>query len=224
MNAQKFVEWFFSFSEKVVAYAINTIFVIIFALPLLLIDLTFTEDMLKTPLLFIPLVSLYLIALKCTIYTGFMVVIRDKEYYRLHFLHSLKDRFLTSYVYYLISVSLLYVGLNSTYFLIESVNQWFWMLFAMILLLLVPNILYTSLQLALYEKTSIMNILNNSVLLTFMYGIFSILLTVLTVFLVYSFQFHPFLVVTVGIPVLAAALILVQTIIDNNQKKQKVGK
>lgn len=219
MKWQKIVEEFFSFSEKVVAYIINTFFVILFALPLVLVDLTFSEDMLKTPLLFIPLASLYLVALKSTIYAGYMVFIKDKSYYGIYFIESLKDRSLTSYIYYLVSVGLLYIGLNSTYILIGAVGQWFWLLFAMIIFLLVPHILYTTLQFALYEKTSIKSVLNNSVVLTFMYGLISIILAALFSFLVYRFQFNPFLVVTVGIPVLAAILIYVQTIIDGNQKK-----
>lgn len=219
MNGQKFVEWFFSFSEKVIAYVINTVFVILFALPLLLVDLTFSEDMLKIPVFFIPLVSLYLVALKCTIYAGYMVFIKEKEYYKPHFLISLKDRFVANYIYYLISVGLLYAGLNSTYILITTVNQWFWMLFAMIIIMIVPNILYTSLQYAIYEKNDLKNIVNNSIILTFMYGIISLLLIMLFVFLVIRFPINPFLVVTVGIPLLAASLVYVHILIKNNQKK-----
>lgn len=219
MDGQKFVEWFFSFSEKVVAYVINTFFIVLFALPLLLIDLTFTEDMVKTPLIFIPLVSLYLIALKCTIYAGYMVFVKEKEYYKPHFLISLKDRFVSNYIYYLISVSLLYVGLNSTYILITTISQWFWMLFAMIIIMIVPNILYTSLQFAIYEKNDLKSIVNNSIILTFMYGIISLLLIMFFVFLVYRFPINPFLVVAIGIPLLAAALVYVHTLVNNNQKK-----
>lgn len=219
MDGQKFVEWFFSFSEKVVAYVINTFFIILFALPLLLIDLTFTEDMVKTPLIFIPLVSLYLIALKCTIYAGYMVFVKEKEYYKPHFFISLKDRFVSNYIYYLISVSLLYVGLNSTYILITTISQWFWMLFAMIIIMIVPNILYTSLQFAIYEKNDLKSIVNNSIILTFMYGIISLLLIMFFVFLVYRFPINPFLVVAIGIPLLAAALVYVHTLVNNNQKK-----
>lgn len=219
MNGQKIVEWFFSFSEKVIAYVINIFFVILLALPLVLVDLTFSEDMLKVPLIFIPLASLYLLALKSLIYAGYMVFVKKKDYYGLFFIEALKDRPLISYLYYLVSVGLLYIGLNSTYILITSISQWFWMLFLMIILLVVPNILYTSLQFALYEKTSIKNILTNSVVLTFMYGLISIILAVFFAFLVYRFQFNPFLVVTIGIPVLTAILIYVQTIIDRNQKK-----
>lgn len=219
MDGQKFVEWFFIFSEKVVAYVINVFFVILFALPLILVDLTFTEDMIKTPLIFIPLVTLYLVALKCTIYAGYEVFVKDGYYYKPYFLKSLVDRFFSNYLFNLICVSLLYIGLNSVYIMIQDISKLFYVIFFMIILLLVPIILYTNLQFALYEKTSLRDMINNSVILTFMYGIISIIIAVAFSFLVYRFQFNPFLVVTVGIPVIAGILVFVQTLIVKNQKK-----
>lgn len=219
MDGQKFVEWFFSFSEKVVAYVINVFFVILFSLPLILVDLTFTEDMIKTPLIFIPLVTLYLVALKCTIYAGYEVFVKDGYYYKPYFLKSLVDRFFSNYLFNLICVSLLYIGLNSVYIMIQDISKLFYVIFFMIILLLVPIILYTNLQFALYEKTSLRDMINNSVILTFMYGIISIIIAVAFSFLVYRFQFNPFLVVTVGIPVIAGILVFVQTLIVKNQKK-----
>lgn len=219
MDGQKFVEWFFIFSEKVVAYVINVFFVILFSLPLILVDLTFTEDMIKTPLIFIPLVTLYLVALKCTIYAGYEVFVKDGYYYKPYFLKSLVDRFFSNYLFNLICVSLLYIGLNSVYIMIQDISKLFYVIFFMIILLLVPIILYTNLQFALYEKTSLRDMINNSVILTFMYGIISIIIAVAFSFLVYRFQFNPFLVVTVGIPVIAGILVFVQTLIVKNQKK-----
>lgn len=221
MNGQKFVEWFFNFSEKVVAYVINTFFVVLFAIPLLLVDLTFSEEMIKTPLIFIPLVTLYLVALKCTIYAGYEVFVKDGYYYKPYFLKSLVDRFFSNYLFNLVSISLLYIGLNSVYIIIQDVSKLFYVIFFMIILLLVPILLYTNMQYALYEKISIRDMLNNSVLLTFMYGIISIIIAPLFSFLVYRFQFNPFLVVTVGIPAISAILVYVHTLIEKNQKNRR---
>lgn len=219
MDGQKFVEWFFSFSEKVVAYVINVFFVVLFAIPLLLVDLTFTEDMIKTPLIFIPLVTLYLVALKCTIYAGYEVFVKDGYYYKPYFLKSLVDRFLSNYLFNMLCISLLYIGLNSVYIMIQDISKFFYVIFFMIIFLLVPIILYTNMQFALYEKTSLRDMINNSIILTFMYGIISIIIAVAFSFLVYRFQFNPFLVVTVGIPAIAGILVFVQTLIVKNQKK-----
>lgn len=221
MNGQKFVEWFFSFSEKVVAYVINVFFVILFALPLLLVDLTFKEDMIKTPLIFIPLVTLYLVALKCTIYAGYSVFIKDGYYYKPYLLKSLVDRFLLNYLFNLVCISLLYVGLNSVYIMTQEISKLFYLIFFMIILLLVPLILYTNMQFAIYEKTSIRDMINNSIVLTFMYGIISIIIAVAFSYLVYRFQFNPFLVVVVGIPAISAILVYVHTLIEKNQKNRR---
>lgn len=116
------------------------------------------------------------------------------------------------------------MGLNSTYILIITVNNWFWILFALIVILIVPNIIYTTLQFALYEENSLMETVKNSMILSLMYGIITIALTLVFVWLVYSFRTHPFRVVALGIPGFAGALILVQRLISDNQKKKKVEK
>ena len=221
MDGKKFVEWFFSFSEKVVAYVINVFFVVLFSIPLLLVDLTFSEDIIKTPLIFIPLVTLYLVALKCTIYAGYEVFVKDGYYYKPYYLNSLVDRFFSNYLFNLLCISLLYIGLNSVYILIHEISKLFYALFFMIILLLVPILLYTNLQFAIYEKTSLRDMIYNSVILTFMYGIISIMIAFAFSFLVYRFQFNPFLVVTVGIPAISGILVFVQTLIVKNQKNRR---
>lgn len=219
MDGQKFVEWFFNFSEKVVAYIINTFFVILFALPLILVDLTFSENMVKMPLFFIPLATLYLVALKCTIYAVHQVFVKDGMYYIPYFLRSLIDRFFANYLFNLVALTFLYIGVNSAYILIDTISKWFYILLFSIIFLLIPIVLYTNMQYALYEKTKFKDILSNSVILTFMYGIISIIIAFGFAFLVYRFQFNPFLVVTVGIAVLAGILVFVNTLILKNQKQ-----
>lgn len=218
MNYYKFVEWFMNFSEKVVAYLINTFFIIVLALPMILVDLMFKESIFKLPLFFIPLVSLYLIALKCTTYSWYSVLTKSKLYYGMYFVESLKDKFFKTYIYYIIATTFLYFGLTSTFILTQEISQWFWILFVFIILAIVPNIIYSTIQFAIYDTKSLKFIVNNSIILSFMYEIFSLGLSIIFSIIVYRFQYNPFIVLSVGIPAFAILLLLVQRIIEKNKK------
>ncbi|MGX7072074.1 hypothetical protein ACWOAQ_01175 [Helcococcus kunzii] len=222
MNIERVIEFFFEFSYKVLAYVINLVYFIVLTIPLYLIGLLVEGGLIKYAFLFIPLTALFLVGLKNLVYTSYMILIKKKLYYKPFFWKSLTDDFFRVYSYYLIVVSLLYFGLTSTYFIINTVSQGFWVLFALICLLILPNIVFTTLQFALYEPKPILQTIKNSYILFLMLGVVSLAMTILLGVIIYLFLKN-LIMVTVLMPLYSALYILIYLLIDNKRLKKDRG-
>lgn len=218
MNYQKMVEWFFDISEKIMTYVINVIFLIMLALPLLIVDFATKEILIRIPILFIPLASLYAMGLKSIMYAFYMVYFKNKLYYKTYFIKSLTDDFIKQYLYYIVTIALLYFSLTSTYYLIQNISHWFLILFSLIVLFLLSHIIYTTIQFSLYENDSIKSVIYNSIILSAGLGVVTIGLVIILAALIYFYQYHTIKVVVLGIPIYSFLLILVHKIIENNKK------
>ncbi len=214
MNYHKFVEWFFDVGEKVLAYVINIFYLTILALPLILVDSVIKESIDSIPLLFIPLTALYAMGLKSLTYAFYMIYFKNRIYYEPFFIRSLIDGFFKKYIYYLFSIALLYFGLTSTSILMTNISGWFLILFFMIILFVLSHLIFTTIQFALYEKNSMRNIINNSIILSFSYGVLTLGLVIILAGIIYYYPINAFLVVTIGLPAYSILLILVQKIIE----------
>lgn len=221
MNYNRMIEWLYAFSEKVLAYLINIFYTFILTLPVILVGLLIKGgDVISYPILFIPLITLYFMAIKSLTYAIYKIVFKNESYYRPFFLYSLKENFMRNYLYYFIAVLLLYFGLNSTYIMIMRVSGAFWILFALIIIMIIPNVIYTTMQFALYETRSIKEIINNSFLLSAMYGIITVAMTFIFVWMAYNFPKFPFRVIAIGVPIYSLFLAYIHKLIESGLNKK----
>lgn len=218
MEFTRMVERFFEFSEKLMVYFINAFYMILVAIPLVFIAPMFEQGILNLPLIFIPLVSLYAMGLKSLTFAFYKIYVKKNLYYKPFFWKSFFEKFPSRFGYYLITISLLYVGLTSTFTLIANVSNLFWILFTLITLILLSNIIYTTIQFALYDDVYVMDIVKNSMLLSLMYGVITVGMTIILAALIYYYPSRTFLVVTVGMPIYSMLLIFVQFIIEKGRK------
>lgn len=214
MEFNKVSEWFLSVSEKILAVVINSVFSLVLIAPLILVDLFFKSSLLKIPVLFIPLSALYAMAIKCTVYAYYMIFVKQKLYYKAYFFQSLKENFAMCYIYYLISIGLLYIGLSSTWILIHNVSQWFWVLYVFLVLFILTNMIYTTLQFALYENNKLDSIVKNSMILSFMFAVISVAMTIILAWMIYKIQYIPFKIIFLGMPAYAGLILMVHLLID----------
>ncbi|MDO5026241.1 MAG: hypothetical protein Q4E50_00255 [Tissierellia bacterium] len=218
MNYNRMSEWFLEFSEKLLAILINLIYLGLLTMPYFLFEILFKQSIVKIPLVFIPVVSLFAMAVKSLIYTIYMIVKKNGSYYKPYFFISLKDRFLKSFLYYLISITILYIGLSSSWILIHEVSSVFWLVFAFVSIVILTNLIYTSLQLALYEQENFKLIIKNSMILTLSLGVISIAMYIILVWMIYSFRMMPFKIVFIGIPVYSVLLFLIYLLMENRKR------
>lgn len=216
MDVHKLVEQFYAFSEYLVGFVLNVIYLFVLALPLILIDMMLPQYITKYAIPFIPLAALYGMALKSATYAFYSIFVLKKSYYGLYFWHSFKENFFQSYLYYLIVTSLLYIGVSSSLILIELISPFFWVLMTLIVFALLSNLSYMTLQMALYDNLTMYQMMKNAITLTIIYAIISIAFVLGSVWLIYQFQIYAFRVIAFGIPVLAGFLILVQRMIGMN--------
>ena len=218
MNIEKIMNYFFDISYKILAYIINLVYFIIFISPIFILGIFVKGGIFKYALLFIPLAALFLVGLKNLIYTFYMILIKKKLYYKPFFWKSLKDGFFRVYLYYLIVVTLLYFGLTSTFVIIDTVSNGFWLLFALICIFILPNIIYTTLQFALYESRNILQVIKNSYILFLMLGVVSLGMTLLFGLMVYLF-FRNILLAVLLMPLYSTLYLVIYLLIDNKKKR-----
>ncbi|MFM1564615.1 hypothetical protein [Helcococcus ovis] len=221
MNYNRMFEWLYAFSEKILAYLINIFYTFILTLPLILVGLFIKGgNIIKFPILFIPLVTLYFMAIKSLTYAIYKIIFKNELYYKPFFLKSLRENFIKNYFYYFVAVSLLYFGLNSTYVMIVKVNTMFWILFALIIMMILPNIIYSTIQFALYETKSIRETINNSFLLSAMYGIITVAMVFIFIWIAYNFPKYPFKIIAIGIPIYSLILAYIHKLILSKLNKK----
>lgn len=222
MNFQRINESFFEFSEKILAYIINLFYYFILALPLVLVGLFIKDGIFGYPLFFIPLVTLYILGLKSLVYVAYMILIKKKKYYKPYFWISLKENFVQVYLYYLVFVTLLYFGLTSTIVLINTVSELFWILFNLIIIIILPIIIFSTLQFSLYEKKSIKQIFNNSIILSLMFGVISVAMTIILGIIIYLFPKNIFLIICL-MPAYSTLYVLLYYILDKKNLTKNRG-
>lgn len=211
-------EWFLEFSEKFLALVINLIYLAIFTMPYFLAEMLFKQSLIKLPLVFIPIATLYAFSIKSLVYSIYMIVVKDGSYYKPYFFTSLRDRFLKSLIYYLLSITILYMGLSSSWILIHEVSNIFWLVFAFISIVILTNIIYTTMQLALYEQEDFKMIIKNSFILTVGFGVISIAMYLILVWMIYNFQFMPFQIIFIGMPVYSGLIFLIYLLMERRKK------
>lgn len=218
MNYNKMSQWFLEFSEKFLALVINLIYLSLFTMPYFLVEMLFKNSLIKIPLVFIPTMTLYALAIKSLVYTIYMIVKKNGSYYKPFFFTSLKDRFVKSFLYYLISITILYIGLSSSWVLIHEISNAFWIVFAFISIVILTNIIYTTLQFALYDQEDLKVIVKNSFILTVMFGVISIAMYIILAWMIYNFQFMPFQIIFIGMPIYSGLILFVYLLMERRKK------
>lgn len=215
---KKILELFYTFSEYFIAYIINAFFTLLLTLPLILIGLLLKVPVTKVILVFIPLCALYPLAVKNLIFSFYNLVYKNREYYGLYFIKSLKSNFFRNYTYCLVVTALLYVGIVSSLILVNTVSPFFFVLIALISIIIVPHAVFTTISFALYDGIDLKTILHNSLILSFMYAPLSLALTIMIGFLVITYKTHPFIVMALGLPLLSGVIVYLWMNISKNIK------
>lgn len=214
MNSQKFAEGFISFSQYVTAYIINVFYVLLFVAPLYLVDLLTKESIDKLPLLFIPLVSLILISIKGFLFASYRILIKKNTYFDPAFWQSVKSNFFRDYFYYIVVFGLLYLSVTSLGILSTLYGQWLKVFSAIIIFAFVSNIIYSTIQMAFYEKVSFVDLTRNSLILTIMFGIISVGMTIILSYISATLISRPVMLIMIGAPLIAVLLLAVYQLIN----------
>lgn len=226
MNKEKLLDIYFTFSEYVVAYMINVFYVLLLITPLYFFDFFIKENIMNVAGMFIPLIALFGMALKSLTYAFYMIYLQGRLYYKPFFWKSLSNNFLITYLYYLAVSALLYfsvfagINLSHKFGSVFIVFMWF------SILVFTSNMIYSTIQFAIYEKIPILSLVKNSFILSLVFGLLSVAGVIVLVYLSYKMVTSPWWLATVALPIFSGVLIVIHKLIESknfirgNEEKQ----
>lgn len=171
---EQIAKFFNELGIALLAFFINSFYILIFILPIFLVGFLVGGNISRYIILFLPLFALFGFAFESEAFAYREIFYNGKKYYKKYFLNTVKDKFIRKYLFYLVTFNLCYYSLTSLYMLngYSPIIKIIYYIF----LFIDSNILfYSIMQMALREYTSGINVLQNSLLITFRYFIISVI-------------------------------------------------
>lgn len=161
--------------ELILFLLLSIVYTSLIVAPLILVNLLIEESLISYILLFIPLIGLLALALEREFIATKAVFIDYKSYYRPYFKDVFGEKFIRKYLTYSCVFSL-YFYFSDALRILES-GALILFVFRILLSLIFRNIIfYTILQRAFREDIGFIKTIKNSILLTFRFPIYAIII------------------------------------------------